>query len=103
MQLRLQAEPTFEAKVPIHVPGKGPVDMSWTFKHRDRKELDQFLAGESQGLEDVAYILAIASGWGLTEPFNAENIGIFLGEYHAAARAIANKYLHELSGVKEKN
>jgi hypothetical protein len=37
--LKLTPEPTFEAPVKVHVPGKGEVEMTWTFKYRDADEM----------------------------------------------------------------
>jgi hypothetical protein len=104
-KLSLVPNPTFQAKVAIPVPGATPVEVEFTFKHRDRSALDVYLAelkeltGES--LEnDVAIVLKVVSGWELDDPFNADTVRTLVGSYHGSAWAIANTYIRELMQAK---
>ena len=44
-KLTLQPKPTFEAKVGIPAAGAGVLPVVFTFKHRTRTELKNFVAG----------------------------------------------------------
>lgn len=101
-RLSLQPNPTFNAKVAIPVPGAEPVEVTFTFKHRNRAELKAF-ADSMAEREDVAIIMDLASGWELADAFTAENIGLLVANYFAAPRVIFNTYLEELTKAKEKN
>lgn len=98
MALKLNAEPTFRAKVEIPVPGGKPEPIEFIFKHRKKDELREFLE-TSKDLEDPDYVLQIAMGWELSEEFNRENIVRLLQNYHGAGAAISVTYVSELRGV----
>jgi hypothetical protein len=102
MKVSLEPDAAFMADVGIHVPGKGTVEVTFTFKHRGKKELDAFLK-ESKGKDDAAYIMMIASGWELEEEFNKKNVETFITKRHGSALAITDTYFSELLGAKEKN
>lgn len=101
-KLKLQPDPTFNAKVAIHQPGAEPVEVEFTFKHRGRKELAAF-AKDMAGISDADLILALASGWELEDEFSAENIGILVENHYTAPTAIWMGYLDALTKAKEKN
>jgi hypothetical protein len=110
---KLKADPTFKQKVGIPSHGDlGPVEIEFTFKHRTKSELDEFLAtidaavekGGYLGIEsDINYVQQVASGWELTDEFNQENIRLLLENYMGAAGAISNVYLTTLYQVKVGN
>ena len=96
--IKLTADPTFDAAVSIPVPGKSPVAVRFTFKHRTAEELQEFLGPHDR--DDVDYVMDACEGWELTDDWNRENVAALLTNYHAAARAIATTYLTELPGTQ---
>jgi hypothetical protein len=113
-KLALKAQPTFLAKVAIPVPGGAPVEVEFTFKHRTRAELETYLAelretkadgkGKAKaGNEEVTAVMNVAIGWEMDEPWNAENVGVFLENYHKAAWCIGTSYITELMQAREGN
>lgn len=102
MEIQIKAEPTFEEKVGIPVPGKGVVDVMFTFKHRTKDEFKKFIA-ESKDVDGVEYVLKVASGWEFTDDFNKKNIAMLLQNYHGAENAIATTYTKSLIGARVKN
>lgn len=101
-RLSLKPNPTFQAKVAIPVPGAEPVEVEFTFKHRNRAELKAF-ADSMTDREDVAIIMDMASAWELADAFTAENVAMLVANYFAAPRVIFNSYIEELTKAKEKN
>lgn len=100
--LKLQPDPTFSAPVSIPVPGGEPVVVEFTFKHRGRKELAAF--GKTlDGRGDADTILDVATGWDLSDPFNADSVALLVDNYFAAPGAIWTAYLAALTQAKEKN
>lgn len=104
MKFKLQPDPTFTKKVGVPVHGQGTIDVSFTFKHRTREEFNEFTAS-SKDIEDVDYILAVATGWDLEQEFNRENINTLVQNYMGAPGAIAVTYTQEIlgSGSRLKN
>ncbi len=107
-KLSLKASPTFPAKVGIPVPGGAPADVQFTFKHRTRAQLDQYMAelkalGDDSVDNDVAIVFKVADGWDMDEPFNEANVRIFVENYHKAAWVIAQAYITELLQAKTGN
>lgn len=101
-RLSLKPNPTFQAKVAIPVPGAEPVEVEFTFKHRNRAELKAFADGMTDR-DDVAIIMDMAGGWDLADAFTPENLAQLVANYFAAPRVIFNTYLEELTKAKEKN
>lgn len=97
--LKLKANPTFKAKVGIPIPGGEPVDVEFEFKHRTKEELAEFIKA-SASIPDDESILQVCVGWGLDDAFTPENVRIFTENYHRASRAVAVKYLAELTQVR---
>lgn len=119
-EVRFQPEPTFEAPVHIHVPGKGEQPMLWTFKYRDVDEVVAFQkkwarpidkaapAGKKPKARDrefdgIAYIMDLACGWQLEEEFSRENLETFFKHYPTSVGKVVAVYFAELSGVRLKN
>lgn len=102
IKLQLTPNPTFKAKVPVPVAGSVPVHVEFTFKHRDKEALAEFHAS-LKDLEDVDLILAMASGWELDDPFDAEHIAQLTGNYVGSALAILEKYIAESTGVAHRS
>jgi hypothetical protein len=102
MAIKLQPNPTFKAKVLVHIPGNEPEPVEFTFKHRGRKALKDY-AETMQGKSDAELIMDLATGWDLADTFNAENVGLLADNYLAAPGAVWDAYLAELTKAKEKN
>jgi hypothetical protein len=101
-KLKLQPDPTFRAKVGIAVPGAAAVEVEFTFKYRNRDEVQAFIDA-SKERDNVATILEMCTGWELTDPFTAENIATLVLNYIAAPEAIFIQYLDELTRAARKN
>lgn len=99
-KLTLNPNPTFKAKVDIPTHGGGSAEVDFTFKHRKKDELQEWLRVER---DDVATILEMVAGWDLEEPFNAESVGVLVQNYIGAASAIFDKYVAELLRTRAKN
>ena len=98
-KFNLSVAPTFKAKVLIPIPGKTAEPVEFTFKGRTRDEFKKFV-DELKDREDVDVILDIASGWDLEDAFDADNIEELTQNYLGAARAVIEKYLHELTQAR---
>lgn len=94
---KLKADPTFEAAVPIPIPGSDPKKVKFTFKHRTKDELKEFVTEERS---DIDVVMNIAVGWELEPPFTRENVELLLQNYHGAATAISLTYMRELGGAR---
>lgn len=101
-KLTLNAAPTFKAKVGVPVAGGASVDVEFTFRHRTKKQLEEFVQGIS-GQKDVDTFMAMVIGWELEDEFNPANVEKLLDNYIGAALAIYQAYLEELVKAKEKN
>lgn len=102
-RLKLHPDPTFKAKVAISVAGAGPAHVEFTFKHRTRQEMDRFLESVKDMTDDVEMILAMTSGWDLSDEFSEQNVRQLVDGYIQAPAAIFDVYLQELSGNRRKN
>lgn len=101
-RLKLNPEPTFKAKVGIPVPGGRPADVQFTFKHRTRDEVIDWLDG-SREASDVQSVMDCAIAWDLDDEFTAENVERLCNNYTGAGMAIVGTYLDELRGARAKN
>lgn len=102
MAFKLQPNPTFKAKVEIPAAGGEPESIEFTFKHRSRKVLQDYIAGLADK-SDADLIMDVACGWELTDEFNLENVTLLSENYIKAPAAIWVAYMGELSRAKEKN
>lgn len=96
-KLTLNAAPTFSAPVGIPVAGSEPAQVIFTFRHRTRDALRDWLAQER---DDVTAILEMASGWDLAEPLDKENAELLVQNYLGAAKAVFDKYITELTQAR---
>lgn len=94
--------PTFKATVAIQVPGGKPVDVEFTFKHRDRENFKEFVDG-LEGRPDVDILMDIASGWELEDAFDEKNLEKLTSNYLGAGRAVLQAYINELTAARAKN
>lgn len=101
-KIKLIPEPTFKAKVSISVPGEKSVPVEFTFLHRKRDEVQDFIV-KRQDATDVESIQWCAKGWELDDDFSAENIDLLCQNYAGAGVAILQTYFEELRGARQKN
>lgn len=101
-KIKLVADPTFKAKVPVPIPGAGSTDVEFTFKHRTRDAVSVWVE-ESKELNEADTIQSLATGWELDDAFNAENIEQLCQSYSGAGLAIVETYFNELRGARSKN
>jgi hypothetical protein len=106
---KIVADPTFKAKVGIPLAGGGEEKVEFTFRHRTRSVLAEWIKGldpkegdaeaseEAKRVTDIDRVLEMAVGWELAEEFNAQNVGILLDNYLGASVAIFHTYLSELA------
>ncbi len=101
-RLALNAAPTFQAKVGIPVAGGDAVDVLFTFKHRTKKQLDEFVQSRADKT-DAESFLDMVLGWDLEDPFTPGNAELLLDNYIGAAVATYRAYLKALVEGKQKN
>ena len=101
-KFNLSANPTFKAKVAIPVPGGKPADIEFTFKHRSKDALKEFM-DDMKEKEDVDLLQDLVSGWDIDDPFNAESLEKMIQNYPGSALAIYQTYMVEMSGARAKN
>lgn len=101
-KIKLIPDPTFTEKVAVPVPGKGAVDVQFTFKHRTREEMQSFLS-QQKDMDDVQLIMACASGWELADTFDEANVKEFVSQYIAGPAAVFETYCAALTGARLKN
>lgn len=101
-RFKLQPDPTFQASVLIPIPGAAAAPVVFVFKYRDRTELQQLL-DRAGGLEDVPAILEMCQGWDLADAFTPEAVTTLVRNYVTAPALIWEKYLDELTRIREKN
>ena len=101
-KFNLSANPTFKAKVAIPVPGSKPADIEFTFKHRSKDALKEFME-DMKEKEDVDLLQDLVSGWDIDDAFNAESLEKMIQNYPGSALAIYQAYMVEMSGARAKN
>jgi len=101
-KFNLSANPTFKAKVSIPVPGGKSAEIEFTFKHRSKDALKEFM-DDMKGQEDVDLLQDLVSGWDIDDPFNTESLEKLIQNYPGSALAIYQAYLGEMSGARAKN
>lgn len=101
-KISLNPDPTFTAKVPVPVAGAGNVSVEFTFKHRTRSQVKQWLSDiKDKADEDV--ILQCVSGWELDDELNTKNVQLLCENYVGASGSIVETYLNELLAARTKN
>lgn len=113
LQFRLVPAPTFEALVPVLVPGAtGPAMLRMVFRHKGRRDLEAWMAAAIQGAggSDAEWLAKVISGWsgvsdlaGADVPYTSEALAALLDAYPAAGRQIYETYLEALTGERRKN
>lgn len=101
-KLTLKADPTFPGKVGVPVAGGESVDVIFTFKHRTKKQLDEFIKTRKEK-SDVETFMAMVVGWELEDAFTKKNIEELLENHIGTALAAYEVYIFELVKNKAKN
>lgn len=96
---KLEANPTFKAKVLIPVPGEKVAEVEFIFKHRTQKAFDEWLE-TADGKTNVDVTMDIACGWELADPFDAESIEKLFQNYMGSPKALINTYISELTSAR---
>lgn len=101
-KLKLTANPTFKAKVPVPIAGDAAVDVEMTFKHRTKAALDKWISS-AEGRSDVASFMDMVEGWELEDEFNEANVVLLLENYIGVGVAVLRTYVEQLVQAKAKN
>ena len=101
-KLSLVANPTFKAKVGVPVAGGESIDTVFTFKHRTKDDLDEFIKTRADK-SDAESFLDMVSGWDLQDEFTPENVETLLQNYIGTGLAAFRVYIDELIGARVKN
>jgi hypothetical protein len=100
MGLKIAADPTFDRKVGIPLKdGTRTLDVTFTFRHRTKDELDAFLKDKAS-MSNVDAVLAMVVGWEFDDEFNRENVERLLQMHIGAVQAIPTAYVAGLYGVR---
>ena len=107
---KLQPAPTFDATVPLSVPGLAePLGVTFTFRHKNKTQLATWLTAAA-GKQDAALLHEVVTGWqgmqadnGDAEPYSLAALTTLLENYPTAHSEIFRAYLRELSESKRKN
>jgi hypothetical protein len=102
-KLKLIANPTFAAKVAIPVAGGASVDVEFTFKHRTKAQMDEFLKERDGKPITADTLLEMVSAWELEDEFGKASMELLMENYIGAALAIYLTYIDELYKAKAKN
>lgn len=111
-KLKLIADPTFKHVVQIPRAGAEPVGVEFTFKHRDREEMDKWVGTELPARSeseddpvklDTLMVMDCATGWELEDEFTEVNVRQMLVSYGGSALAIYRAYVEQLRVGKQKN
>jgi len=100
-KFKLNPDPTFKAKVAIPVPGSAPAKVEFTFKHKTREQLKEWV--ESPSNDEVAQFREMVAGWELDDEFNDDNIRRLCDNYPGASLAVLAAYVDELRGARVGN
>lgn len=95
----LKADLSFPGTVSIPRPGKDPVDVAFTFKHRRRADFSEWIKSLA-GKDKIVAVMECAVGWELSDPFNQESVSELNEDYMGAADAIIDKYIEELTNAR---
>lgn len=101
-KFKLTPEPTFTAIVQIPVHGGGEHPVVFTFRHRRRSVMAEFVESLS-GKSQVNAIEAMATAWDLDDAFTAENIEDLLDNFAGAYDRIQTVYFREMAQARAGN
>ncbi len=110
-KIKVQPDPTFEAKVGLSMAGQEkPVEAWFVFKYRNKDEAQVFYQRlneqDKPGNKDADLVADCVVGWkeeDFDQPFNGTNLLLLQKNYPNAALEIVLTYLREVAGSKAKN
>jgi hypothetical protein len=89
--------------IPTHGDKGGIVPVEFTFIHRSKKAMDEFMDFAKSNKDEVATIKKMVSGWNLDDEFNDDSIALLLEMYAGAGVAVFNAYVLAIYQIREKN
>jgi hypothetical protein len=101
-KLTINAAPTFKATVGIPIPGAAAERVEFTFKHRTKDQLNEFIATRGEKTDAESFMEMVAA-WDFAEEFNRASVETMLQNYMGAAVATYRAYVDELTQAKAKN
>ena len=101
-KLKLVANPTFTAKVGIPVAGGEPVEVLFTFRHRTKTALDEWVNSRADQ-SDADSFMGMVEGWELEDAYTQANVELLLENYIGTALATYRVYIDQLVQAKLKN
>ena len=104
-KFKLQPDPTFKRRVSIPVPGDAKAgEIEFTFRFRSRDDLAAFYKAMSSGDKPrIDAILEMATGWDLSDEFNAANVKVLDETFIGALERVTEAYWEEHTKALEKN
>lgn len=102
--LKLQASPTFKAKVGISVAGATrPTEIDVEFRYLNKEAIKTYFDG-LQGKTDAEALAEIIVGWsGVDAPYDIASLTALIDNYPAAAADLFETFRRELLEAKRKN
>lgn len=98
-KFKLKPDPTFKRKVGLTTHDGKVVEVEFTFMHRTREGVKK-LEDEIKGLDDVAVIQLVATGWELEDEFTADNLRTLADNYLSASVEVFHEYVRALNGAR---
>lgn len=103
VNIKVKADPTFEAIAKIPCPGGKVKEVTFIFKHKGRKEFAKLLASFNDSPE-TADLVDVIEGWkGMDSEFSKESFEEFLDDHFKAEEVITRLYIEELTQAKAGN
>lgn len=90
---------TYKKKVPIPMVEGGTYPVEFTFMYREGEAFAAFL-NSLEGKDKVSLVFEMASGWGLKNPFNDDNVSALIKKRNGAFDAIFDTYIKSNAGAK---
>lgn len=110
--LTIAPKSEFQALVPVPCPDRNPEEVQFTFRYRNREQLDEWIlhleakAGriDANAIDaDVDMVMGAATGWELEEEFTESNVRELLKQHPGAAMAVYQQYVTLSRVGKQKN
>lgn len=106
---RLIPNPTFVVAVPLTVPGSERLLVNFTFRHKSKAALKDWVA-RVNGSTSVSVLAEVVADWSGVEdgegkpvPFSSEALATMVDNYPTAGREIFDAYFAELTESRTKN
>lgn len=101
--LKLQPNPTFDAKVMVPVVGGPDEEITLTFRHKGVAAIKEF-AERAKTADDVDSVSELVAGWnGVDAEFNRDNLAQLLDAYPSLSARIIEAWFNEIASAKTKN